>query len=222
MVHLVDRDHVWDLHDPGFQRLHGVARAGHEHEEDGVCDPDHLHLALARADRLQQDEVLAGRVEQERRLQGRLGEAAEMAARPHRADEDARVEEVIGEADSVAEERTLRERARGVDGDDADCRLGLAHVADERADQRRLAHAGRPGQPDHVGRPGARIELADELVRERVAILDERDRTRERAPVAAPDAVGERVGRPTLAAHAATASSRPRGARMTVRNAANR
>ena len=37
---------------------------------------DHLDLALAGADRLEEDEVLAGRVEDEQRLQRRLGEAA--------------------------------------------------------------------------------------------------------------------------------------------------
>ena len=56
----------------------------------------------------------------EQRLQRRLREPAEVAARPHRADEDAGVEEVVGEPDPVAEQRALRERARRVDGDDAD------------------------------------------------------------------------------------------------------
>jgi hypothetical protein len=69
-------------------------------------------------------------------------------ARPHRADEDAGVEEVVGQADAVAEERTLRERARRVDGDDADCRVVRANVADERGDEARLADAGRSGDAD--------------------------------------------------------------------------
>ena len=56
----------------------------------------------------------------EQRLQRRLGEAAEVAARAHRADEDVGVEEVVGEPDPVAEQRALRERARRVDRDDAD------------------------------------------------------------------------------------------------------
>ena len=120
MVHLVDRDHVGDLHDPGLQRLHRVARAGHQDEQHGVGDPDHLDLALARSDRLQEDEVLAGRVEEQQRLERRLREPAEMAPRAHRADEDLRVEKVVGEPDPVAEQRTLRERARRIDRDDAD------------------------------------------------------------------------------------------------------
>ena len=79
------------------------------------------------ADRLEEDDVLAGRVEQQQRLQRRLGEPAGMTARPHRTDEDVRVEEVVGEPDAVAEQRAVRERARRVDGDDAD-RLSRART----------------------------------------------------------------------------------------------
>ena len=63
-------------------------------------------------------------------LQRRLGEPAEVAARRHRADEHARVEEVVGEPDPVAEQRALGERARRVDRDDADGRPCRADVAD--------------------------------------------------------------------------------------------
>ena len=64
MVALVDRDHVRDLHDPGLERLDRVARAGHQHEHDRVGDREDADLALARADRLEEDDVLSGRVEQ--------------------------------------------------------------------------------------------------------------------------------------------------------------
>src|SRR5439155_20521134 len=60
VVHLVDCDHVGNLHDPGLQRLHRVAGAGHQHEQDRVGDPDHLDLALARAHSLEEDEIFAG------------------------------------------------------------------------------------------------------------------------------------------------------------------
>jgi hypothetical protein len=68
VIHLVDRDHVWDLHDPGLQRLDRVARAGHQYEHDGIGDPDHLDLALTGPDRLEKDEFFAGGVEDEERL----------------------------------------------------------------------------------------------------------------------------------------------------------
>ena len=94
---------------------------------------DHLDLALPRADRLEEDELLARSVENEQRLQRRLGEPAEVAAGAHRANEHLRVEEVVGEPDPVAEQRALRERARWVDRDDADRPLRRADVPDERA-----------------------------------------------------------------------------------------
>src|SRR5579862_1258938 len=64
VVALVDDDHVRDLHDPGLQRLDRVARARHQDEHDRVRDRDDADLALAGADRLEQDEILAGGVEQ--------------------------------------------------------------------------------------------------------------------------------------------------------------
>src|SRR3954452_5076928 len=157
VIHLVDRDHVRDLHDPRLQRLHRVARAGHEHEEDGVGDPDHLDLALPRADRLEEADVLAGRVEHEQRLQRRLGQPAEVASRPHRADEDLGVEEVVAEPDPVAEQRAVRERTRGIDRDDAHRDLALPDVPDQSRDEARLADSGRAGDPDRVR--GARLRI---------------------------------------------------------------
>ena len=214
MVHLVDRDHVGYLHDPCFQRLDRVPRPGHQHEHHGVGDPDHLDLALAGADRLQEDELLAGRIEKEQRLQRGLGQPAQVAAGSHRADEDLGVEEVVGEPDAVAEEGPLRERARGIDRDHADRAFLFAHMPDEGADQARLADSRRARDPDRVGAARRRIEVADDLVGERIGILDQRDRPRERPPVAGANAVGQRLagevtpcrhGRDAKAASAQTA-----------------
>ena len=90
---------------------------------------DDVDLGLADPDRLDQDVVLAGRVHRQRHLQRRLGETAEGAARGHRADEDAGVEEVVGETDPVAEQGAAGERARGVDREHRDLALGLAQLA---------------------------------------------------------------------------------------------
>ena len=59
VIALVDRDHVRDLHDPRLERLHRVARPGHQHEQHGVGDADHLDLALPGADGLEEEQVLA-------------------------------------------------------------------------------------------------------------------------------------------------------------------
>src|SRR5438067_886055 len=198
-VHLVDRDHVGDLHDPCFQSLHGVAGAGHEDEQDGVGDADHLDLALPRPDGLEEDEILAGRIEHEQRLQRRLGEPAEVHARTHRADEDVGVEEVVAEPDPVAEKCSLRERTRRIDRDDADRDLALADVADQRGDEARLPDPGRAGHSYRIRRAGLWIEIGDDAVRERVAVLHERDGPCEGAPVSLTDAGGEALACPVAA-----------------------
>ena len=85
---------------PAFSACTESPEPGISTSSDRVGDPDHLDLALAGADGLEEDDVLAGCVEEQERLQRRLREAAEMAARAHRADEDVRVEEVVGRAGS--------------------------------------------------------------------------------------------------------------------------
>ena len=202
MIQLVDRDHVRDLHDPGLECLNRVTGARRSAEDDGIGDRDHLDLALAGAHGLEEDEVLARRVEDEQCLQRRLGEPAEVAARAHRADEDVRVEEVVA--------RRIRSPSsapcvNGLDGSTETTPTVLllcTNVADDRADQRRLAHAGRPGDADGVRAAGLGVEVADDVVRERLRVLDQRDRACERAPVAGPNAGRERlsgeVARPAI------------------------
>ena len=154
---------------------------------------DDVDLALADADRLEQDVVLARGVHQQRRLQRRLGEAAERAAGRHRADEHARVEEVVREADAVAEHGALGERARGVDRQHADLAVALAQLAADRPDQGALADPGRAGEADDPRLAGAREQLGDQPVALRIVVLDQADRPRQRALVAGDQALGERV-----------------------------
>src|SRR5207248_978889 len=106
------------------------------------------------------------------------------------ADEDARVEEVVAQADAIAEQRAVGERARRVDGHDADRDVALPDVPQERRDETRLADAGRPREPDRVHLAGLRIDVGNELVGERIGVLDERDRAGERTPVTAANAGG--------------------------------
>jgi hypothetical protein len=66
---------------------------------------DDVDLGLPDADGLEVDVVLARGVHQQRGLQRGLRQAAERAAVGHRPDEDAGVEEVLGQPDAVAEQR---------------------------------------------------------------------------------------------------------------------
>ena len=193
MVGLVDDDDVGDLHDPRLQRLDRVARAGHEDEDDGVGVVDDVDLGLADADGLQEDVVLARGVHEQRGLQRGLAEPAERAAVGHRADEDAGVEEVLGQADAVAEQRAVGEGRGGVDREHRDLALGRAAQLDQRADERRLARARSAGEADDRGLPGVRVDLAHELPAGGVVGLHQRDRAGQRALVAGEESLGERV-----------------------------
>ena len=75
-------------------------------------------------------------------------------------------------------------------------RAGRAHEADEGGDEARLADARRAGDADDGGGAGVRVDLTDELVGERVAVLDERDRPREGEAVARAHAGREGLPRP--------------------------
>ena len=155
---------------------------------------DDVDLALADADGLEQDVVLARGVHQQGRLQGRLGEPAQRAPGRHRADEDARVEEVVGEADAVAEDGTVSERARGIDREHPHLAVGLAELRANRPDQGALADAGRPREADDSRLTGAREELRHQPVALGVVVLDQADRARQRPLVPADEALGEGVG----------------------------
>ena len=97
---------------------------------------DDVDFVLADADRLDEHDVLAGGVEHERGIAGRAREAAQVAARRHAADEHAGVGGVRLHADAIAEDGAAGERARRIDGDDADASAraaGARRSADRRA-----------------------------------------------------------------------------------------
>ena len=191
VIGLVDDDDVRDLHHPGLERLDRVAGAGHEHEHDGVGMVDDVDLGLADADGLQQHQVAPRRVHEQRGLQRRLAQSAESAAVGHRADEHAGIEEMVGEPDPIAQQRALGERRRGVDGEDGDRAVTLPLELGEGPHQRRLAHAGRPGEANDGGAAGLRVDRADQLPALGVVVLDQRDGARQRAAIPLEQAFSE-------------------------------
>ena len=116
-VALVDDDDVGDLEEAGLDRLDLVAHLGRLEDDGRVGGRRDLDLALARADRLDEDEVEPARVEHRRGGPARRREPAGMAARGHRADEDVGVPGVGLHPDPVAEQRAAGDRARGIDRD---------------------------------------------------------------------------------------------------------
>ena len=104
-----------------------------------------------------------------------------------------------------------REGARWIDRDHADRQPERAHVGDQRTDQRRLADAGRPGDPDRERRAGVRIQLLKHCHSVGPTTLDQRDRPCDRPPVARSHTGDEFVVSPRAAGHRrhSTARARP-------------
>ena len=86
------------------------------------------------------------------RLKCRLGKTPEGPARRHRTDEDALVEEVLGQPDPVTEQGTLGERTRRVDREHCDLAVLLPELLGQGTDQGALANPGRAGETRRCGR----------------------------------------------------------------------
>ena len=160
-VGLGDDEHVRHLHDPGLEELEHVAGTRLHDDRDRVGRLGDLGLGLPDADGLDDDDVERRR-ERLRRGARRGREAAQALSRRHRADEDAAVGRVGVDPRAVAEQRAARALRRRIDGEHADRPAALAPDAHERAQQRRLARAGRAGDADDVrGRLAAEPPRAD-------------------------------------------------------------
>ena len=79
-VGLVDHQHVGDLEQSRFHRLDVVAEAGRRYDHAHVGDLGDVDIGLAGADRLEQDDVLAGGVERVDHPHRRRTQAAQVAA----------------------------------------------------------------------------------------------------------------------------------------------
>src|SRR5688572_8110532 len=106
-----------------------------------------------------------------------------MPPAPHRADEYARVEEMVREPYAVAQNSALRERARRIDGDNADAPVLLPVELDELGDDAALANAGRSGESDRKRVACLLVDLRDYSSRLFVLALYLGDHTRQRPPV---------------------------------------
>ena len=122
-------------------------------------------------------------------------EPAGVAARGHRPDEDVGVLGVGLHPDPVTEQRAAGDRRRRVDRDDGHGRDAARSLADQGGDERRLAGARRPGDPDRVGAAGPRIELPHRSLRDRRPVLDRGQEPGERPPIAADRRLASSVAR---------------------------
>ena len=97
-----------DLEKTGLDRLDLVAHLGRLQDDRRVRRGGDLHLALAGADRLDQDKVEPRRVENCGDGRRGRGQAAGMPPGGHRADEDVTIVSVRLHPDAVAEQRPPR------------------------------------------------------------------------------------------------------------------
>ena len=123
-VALVDDDDVGDLEQARLDGLDLVAHLRRLEDDRRVGRGRHLHLALAGADRLEQDHLEAGGVENGRGGHRRGRQPAGMPARGHAPDEDAVVGRVGLHPHAVAQDRAAGDRRGRVHGDDGDGAAG--------------------------------------------------------------------------------------------------
>src|SRR5688500_14205937 len=115
VIRFVDAEDVRYLHDPGLERLHRVPRTRLQAKHHRVRSRGDLDLSLTNPDRLVEDHVVAARFHRDGGESRASGEPTQVSAATHRADEHSGGEEVVREPYAVAEDGTLRKRARRVD-----------------------------------------------------------------------------------------------------------
>ena len=151
-VGLVHDEEVGDLHEARLDRLDVVAHPRRQDDDARLRETEDVHLVLPDADRLDEHLVEARRVEDVYGVGRGAREAAEVAARRHRPDQDAGVRVEVLHPDAVAEDRAAREGRRRVDRDDPDLPPAGARAPREGRGQRGLA---RPRRAREAGDAGA-------------------------------------------------------------------
>ncbi len=142
------------------------------HDRD-VRRADDLDFVLANAHGLDEDDVLPRGVEGKRNVARGARQSAKVAARRHAADEDAGIAGMRLHPHAIAKDRAAGERARRVDGDDADRTARGADGRRQLVDERALAGAGRPRDADQERAAGAGKDPADEIGAGRRFVLDQ-------------------------------------------------
>jgi hypothetical protein len=118
-----------------------------------------ITTVVAGSDRFNEHDVVARRVEDCDDVSGGGSETAQGTPRRHAADEHPGVGGEILHADAVAEDRPVRERAGGVNGDDTQLSAQFAVFTRQGAGQCALAGPGGTGNTDDMRIPALWIEV---------------------------------------------------------------
>ena len=119
-VALVDHEDVGDLHDAGFDGLHIVAHARHQNDDGDIGQAHDVHFILPDSDGFDHDQVASRGIEHGRDIRRGASQSAQRTARGHAANVDSGIGKMLLHADAIAQNRSARVRACGIDRDDAD------------------------------------------------------------------------------------------------------
>ena len=138
MVGLVHDENVGDLHDARFEHLNGVAASRLERDQSRLREFRYRHLALPHTYRFDQYDVEAEGIHEQHGVGRGAGEAPEMPATGHGANEHVVVGKVFGQPNPIAEQRAVRKRRTRIDGNDADALSQRACLEKERVPSDRV------------------------------------------------------------------------------------
>ena len=114
-----------------------------------------------------------------------------MSPRCHAPDEHPFVAGVRLHPHPVAEDRPARERAAGVDRQDADRSSPGSELTDEPVHKRALTGARRAGDADQIRPAGVPEQIRDEVLTGGILVLDQRDGAGNGSGLSGEDAVEE-------------------------------
>jgi hypothetical protein len=137
---------------------------------DRVGDVDDLRLGLTDADGLDHDHVERRRQRVGRRARG-PGQAAKALAGGGRADEHPAVGRVELDPRAIAQERAAGAARARIDSQHRDRQALAPPGVQQSREQRRLARARGPGDPNHVSRRLAPERLGRDLAQQRRGLL---------------------------------------------------
>ena len=181
-------DDVGDLEQAGLFPLQVVAGFRLQQQHEHVGQVAHRRVALAGADRLDQDQVETEGLEQTDQTLQMFGHGAMAARGGQAADEDAVVVGPGRHAEAVAEQGAAASGLCGSQASTATVWPRSPGLLDQLADQRALAHAAAAGDGDHAG-AAARRKGAGQDLRHLLAAGHQADQPREGEAIAAAEAL---------------------------------